>query len=367
MGRAASQSGFSVIELMVSLAIGLLLMTGVIALFVSSRTNYETTERLSRIHENGRYALDEIVADIREAGFQGCARPNLNSSRAADFAISTLSNATAVTWNFGTAVQGYQAAGAGNWAPAIQPVLTALAAGTQLPSGANPQPDPVSDVLIVRAPRRGEPALRLTAAQANAADPLEAPLITGSTLAAGDEVMISDCEARAWFEVTTYNGATMTHAASGQNASADILHPFRAGAEIVPVATAIYYLAASGEPATATSFSGDGKRLALWRRVGQQQAEEIATGVERMEVRYGVDNVGSDGRVDQYVPASATLDWASVASVEVALLVRAPDAYGTDTNPRTYTLLDTTVGPFNDRHQRQVFTATVALRNLVID
>ena len=50
--------GFSVIELMVAMAISLLLLGGVISIFVSSKSSYETNERLSRIQENGRFALN---------------------------------------------------------------------------------------------------------------------------------------------------------------------------------------------------------------------------------------------------------------------------------------------------------------------
>lgn len=66
--------GFTLIEMMVALAISTLLLMGVVALFISSRASYETTEQLSRIQENGRFSLDQFATDIRSAGFQGCAR-----------------------------------------------------------------------------------------------------------------------------------------------------------------------------------------------------------------------------------------------------------------------------------------------------
>ena len=66
--------GFGVIELMVAVAISLLLLAGVVAIFVSSKNSYETNERLSRIQENGRFALNTIMTDLRASGFVGCAR-----------------------------------------------------------------------------------------------------------------------------------------------------------------------------------------------------------------------------------------------------------------------------------------------------
>jgi len=59
---AGGARGFSIVELMVAVAISLLLLTGVVAIFVSSKTSYETNERFSRIEENGRFALDRAAS-----------------------------------------------------------------------------------------------------------------------------------------------------------------------------------------------------------------------------------------------------------------------------------------------------------------
>jgi type IV pilus assembly protein PilW len=129
------------------------------------------------------------------------------------------------------------------------------------------------------------------------------------------------------------------------------------------VVTVIYYIRPSTADAAITS---------LWRKTSSGAGtftEELAEGIERLEVQYGVDNVGGDGRVDQYVDAGGVANWANVISVRVALLARAMEPYGNDLDRETYTLLDPAapVGPFNDRFQRRVFTTTVALRNQVID
>ena len=348
------QSGFSVVELMVAAAISLLLLLGVITIFIGSRSSYETTQRLSRIHENGRVALEQIVFDLRAAGFQGCARPNPASLRAEEFAITTLWNPTALLWNYVISAEGFDA-GASGWTPNLAAAITL-----------DPAPQPGSDVLVVRAPRRDEPGLELAKSQANAADPLLVAWNDSATVANGDTLMVSDCDGRAFFRVTglatTADGTQIAHDAGSTgpttNASDTLLHPFKQGAEVVPMQTTIYYLA-PGEV--------DPERAALWRKVGVSDAEEVADGVERMEVLYGIDSSGADARVDEYRNASAVTNWSQVVSVAVALLVRSPEPYGNDVDARQYDLLGTTVGPLNDRHQRQVFAATVALRNHVFD
>ncbi len=63
------QAGFSIVELMISLLLGLLLMTGVIQVFLSSRQTYATNEAMARQQENGRFALEFIARSARTAGY----------------------------------------------------------------------------------------------------------------------------------------------------------------------------------------------------------------------------------------------------------------------------------------------------------
>lgn len=351
-GVARRQQGFSLVELMVAVTLSLLLMVGVVALFVSSRTNYEYTERLSRIQENGRYALDQLTGNIREAGFNGCTRPLNTYARRGDYEINTLTDPTSLLLNFPVPVQGYNANGDDSWSPDIAPV-----------DAVGVEPDKLSDVLVLRVPRRDVTPLRLNKTQVSGTETLEVVPVAGGALDDGDIAMISDCEGRAYFQVTTYDEDTgeITHAVGGtsKNISDDLKHPFREGAEIVPMETVIYFLKLRDGTADTT-------QLSLWRKTGANAAEELAEGIERMEVLYGVDTDGN-GRVDTYVAADAVTDWVNVMTARVALLARSPEAYGTDRDPEAYTLLDVTVPAKNDRHQRQVFTTTISLRNQVID
>ena len=98
---------------MVAMAISLLLLTGVVSIFVGSKSSYETNERLSRIQENGRFALNAIMTDLRASGFVGCARQPTYLS-------TSLNNATTLQWNFlAGPVTGFQATGTNTWSPAM--------------------------------------------------------------------------------------------------------------------------------------------------------------------------------------------------------------------------------------------------------
>src|SRR4051794_24843321 len=67
-----NRRGFSLVELLVAMGLSLILLAGVATMFASSRGSYETNERLARLEENGRFALDTIARDIRSAGYLGC-------------------------------------------------------------------------------------------------------------------------------------------------------------------------------------------------------------------------------------------------------------------------------------------------------
>ncbi len=54
------QLGLSLVELMVALVLGLVLMTGIIQVFLSSRQTYASNEAMARMQENGRFALEFI-------------------------------------------------------------------------------------------------------------------------------------------------------------------------------------------------------------------------------------------------------------------------------------------------------------------
>jgi type IV pilus assembly protein PilW len=66
-------AGFTLVELMVAVTIGLLLTVAVAQLFVGSRKSYATTDDVSRMQENIRFAHDVLSRTIRMAGYKGYA------------------------------------------------------------------------------------------------------------------------------------------------------------------------------------------------------------------------------------------------------------------------------------------------------
>lgn len=64
------QVGFTLVELMVAMTIGMFLSAGVISLLIGTRQSYRATEDMAGVQESGRFAIEYLGRNIREAGFR---------------------------------------------------------------------------------------------------------------------------------------------------------------------------------------------------------------------------------------------------------------------------------------------------------
>jgi len=70
MIRRPLQRGFSIAEFMVAIAIGMFLTTGLVGMYISGKTSYNTTEAVSRTQENARFAMDVLTRFLRLADYR---------------------------------------------------------------------------------------------------------------------------------------------------------------------------------------------------------------------------------------------------------------------------------------------------------
>ena len=66
--RNCSSRGYSILEMLVAMAIGLVITGGALALALSSRRLYEADQARTRLNQSLRASKDFLVADIRQAG-----------------------------------------------------------------------------------------------------------------------------------------------------------------------------------------------------------------------------------------------------------------------------------------------------------
>lgn len=74
------QRGFTLLEVMVALALGLLLTVGILSLFQSTSQTNRLQNGLARLQENGRFAVSRIETDLRMLGAQACSNFSGNAS-----------------------------------------------------------------------------------------------------------------------------------------------------------------------------------------------------------------------------------------------------------------------------------------------
>jgi type IV pilus assembly protein PilW len=74
------QQGLSLVELMVSMGIGVFLLAGAVAVFGKTRDLYRTNDATARLQETARYAVSTIESDLRMANYWGL----MSSSSAVD-------------------------------------------------------------------------------------------------------------------------------------------------------------------------------------------------------------------------------------------------------------------------------------------
>jgi type IV pilus assembly protein PilW len=66
-----SQCGFSLLEVFIALAIGLIIFAGVLSIFVGLRTTTSETSSYGELQENGRFAISVLTDDLLRQDFWG--------------------------------------------------------------------------------------------------------------------------------------------------------------------------------------------------------------------------------------------------------------------------------------------------------
>jgi len=64
--------GFSLVELLIAMALGLMLTLGVLQVFLASKESFALQQRSAAMQENARFLLGRLAQDVRQAGQFGC-------------------------------------------------------------------------------------------------------------------------------------------------------------------------------------------------------------------------------------------------------------------------------------------------------
>jgi type IV pilus assembly protein PilW len=301
MKRATSQRGFSVIELMVAMTLGLLVIGSVSALLVNSRKNYIVQDSVARLQENARFAMHVIKRDLRMAGYFGCHDSVAHVFNHVNGDDSTLYGAT-------LPLEGFEQGGS-KWYPSN----STSRVSEMLPG---------TDAITIRYAEGGDANQVLEPYMPNESAALHIPV--GNGLDVGDIVAVTDCSSTDIFQITgptqpdgtgTINHNTGT--GSPGNATKPLSKTYEGDAFIMRLRAYRYFIGtgASGHPALfreALKLTGAG--------VTSIAAEELVEGVENMQILYGEDTFNNDRIPDIYRHAGAVSNWDNVVAVRVVLL-----------------------------------------------
>lgn len=387
-GGAWIHAGFTLIELMISMAIGLLLVLAMMTLLINVNRNNSELSKTTRLIENGRFALQLLAADISHAGFWGGYVPQFDDlttsgvppdfpSAVPDPCLAYASWTAAVKTNLiGIPVQGYEI-------PAAVPSPTLSVCASRVTS-----PKAKTDVLFVRHVER---TANCNPAVLNVAGKDDCPLPTENAL----YFQIQRCGTTA-FAPTPY--AFEQYVAANDA----VLFPLQdrnctASAERRTFVSNLYYIrdyavtAGDGLPTLMRSQFGVSAGL-----LEHKSAEALIEGIEGFRVEYGVDSLSDTGAA---VNSGAAITWANSANkisptnhgdgipdagyvqcttaspctvaqlantvaVRIYVLVRSERTTPGYTDSKTYNLGSTSLGPFNDAYKRHLFTQTVRLNNI---
>lgn len=275
------QAGVTLVELMVSLAIGVILMGGMVQIFATNKNAYRYNNSIAEVQNNGAYALEFVVNQISQIGYV----PTWVGHQDGDLNSDGVRNRNDLEV----------------WAYAATPPLVGVEGG-----GGD------SDSMVI-------------ATFVDPTDPAPVDCVGNPAVAPGDFIgpIGLGVAGAAGFGIENTLGITTNKAG-------------------------ISVLTCNGV--------------------------EVAEGVENMQLLYGVDTADPtqppafafDGVVDQYLTFSeitAPNTPLNILSVRVSLLVASNEQTRSAANTKTNNLLDTAIAPAADRRLRNVYTATVRLRN----
>lgn len=347
-------SGFGLVELMISITLGLVLSTAVIQIFVASNSSSKLQQSLAQVQENARFAMRVIGQNVRMSGNMGCMSFDGGADSAGPSITTIALPASAVDFGAKTTFVGQDDLASGNALGAV--------VGT--------------DAIQIK--RASNEFIRMDSTTTASATGIT---INDNSLGfvEGDYVLVSDCQSVDIFRVSNTplaegKGATeLKHAAGAKNSSASLGKLYGVDADIFSFETINYFVrdtgrtTPEGKPINALyvqqTIAGSGGVMSA--------ATELVEGVEDMQFSYGVDTDASAAErdVDEYRDAAAVSDWSDVLSVKIVLQMAGSEdnVVGTTGSTNAQSVVDVSgnVIANDDGRLRQIFTNVFVIRNKV--
>lgn len=335
------QKGLTLVELMISMLIGLFVITTISSTFLRSSRTTQLNHQLGVMQESARTAMNYIAKDVRMAGYTGCDSFTVMGN-------SLVANNSSHTW-----------------ATSEQPVQGLNQTDTTSRVDALAESE---SLLIFKLD--SETTFNITNHQTSSTT-LTLDNSASSVFSAGDAAGISrqDCSQTALVALTSISGNNVVHSSTGsgnfRNCFTDLKGNFRcydstspSGAEtfdpgfLKPLRSVAYFIG------TENGLPG------LFRKeAGATNSTLLVDGIEQMRIYYGQDK-DSNGIANRFINAGdlsfQDADWHNISSIRIHLVSRS-EIELTPT-PRNY-FFDGADVTATDRFLRREYVMTIALRN----
>ena len=330
--RRHTARGFTLIEIMVALAIGMVILLALMVLFARNTGNQSELERNTRQIEGARFSLDALAEDIQHAGYFGEFNPNtLPAAPAYQTPDPCATALNALGWD--TAVT-----------PNLIPVpIQGIAAGTVVACLTNRLAG--TEAVVIH---RADTGADITFAGGNTTNlylqiarcPLDAQRLVAAAVPAANP--------QAVFNLRRPDCATVNN-------------------RLRRVTGRTYYIASCNDCA-----ANDG--IPTLKRVemidGALRTVSLAEGVENLQIEYGLD-IDNDGRPDSFntigsgvINGVAPNVWENVVAARLHLLSRSTEPTAGFVDARTYVLGPNVSIVPTDNFKRTLTTTTVRLFNV---
>lgn len=333
---ANRQRGLSLIELMISITIGLLILASMATLFANQSRTRSELDKSNRMIDNGRYSLEVLSENLRLAGFYGTLNPSSVALPGAipDPCSTVMANiAAAIPLH----VQGFDAADAATASARPSCVPATLKTG--------------SDILVIRRVDTspvGTTTYAITQASASA------------VAATTPYLQASQCQYDSVATPYMVGNAPSSLTLRQRNCTTASTTPY---ADLRRMMVQIYYIDANNQ-------TGDGiptlKRVEL-SDAGAMVTAPLVEGIEYMQVEYGQDT-DNDGVADAYVETCAVdiACWSNIVSVKLNIIARNIEQTAGQNDAKTYSLgMAGDYVPTGDdrKYKRHAYTQVVRLVN----
>lgn len=337
MNKNKKSLGYSLLELLIAMSLGVFVIGTTLHFFETSRKTQNVQNELSDLRENVKFALDTIKEDIQLAGFYGCATRWSDSSL-----VNTLNPPQDdFKWNFSQALYGTEYNFDENASPdkTWDPELDETIAGAFIYQG---------DTLTIRHASRREFNV---VTHINSTDAIK--ITADNKIKKYDYLLATDCEHSSIFQKTNSDNTQKLSHTTGSlpskysgNANSDLGKQFSDKAKVMKILSLTYFIAKRA-----------GSVPALFRKEGARNAEEILPGIVDMQIQYGVDTDNNQAIDDYYTADDVQANgwWEDVLIVRITI-----KAKGYKDNILTG---DETSHYSNDSEMEYELTAAVNLRN----